>query len=216
MKWTPKRIYERIMAVTETVSKAGLQLGEVGTPEQGLLVQELLRKETGRACGDCTFCCVTYPNEELGKPPMVPCEHACGGCAIYEKRPNECKAYSCFWLMGIFENRDRPDRSRVVFDWISEPTAVAHESFGAPNYTPTACARAMVLDIGDAIRDRRLIDPMSAVVPVLVHAGKEPEARLVIDGVWYPMIAVHAEGNWYTFCSPALHGRQVVVPRRKA
>jgi hypothetical protein len=56
--------------------------------------------------------------EALGKPFETPCryERRGGGCQIYAQRPHECAAYQCSWLTGRFEDGDRPDQSRVLFE----------------------------------------------------------------------------------------------------
>ena len=71
----------------------------------------------GRTCGSCTACCKVLGVEELGKLEGQQCPHVCaGGCSIYKKRPESCREFECLWLQGLFEERDRPDRLRVVFD----------------------------------------------------------------------------------------------------
>ena len=56
----------------------------------------------------------------MQKPPAVRCEHQNGrGCAIYEDRPKGCREWSCLWLLGHFEDSERPDRVGVVMDMVS-------------------------------------------------------------------------------------------------
>lgn len=69
-----------------------------------------------RTCGDCEACCYALgvTEEEFGKGAMVApefthCQHqlgkatdgVCSGCAIYEDRPQSCRAFRCAWLDGF-------------------------------------------------------------------------------------------------------------------
>jgi hypothetical protein len=72
----------------------------------------------GRACGDCTVCCVA-PNidkPEIQKISGAACRHcAGGGCAIYETRPPVCRSFYCAWrTVDIFGEDWRPDKSGVL------------------------------------------------------------------------------------------------------
>lgn len=52
-------------------------------------------------------------------PRYEPCEHLKKkgkGCGIYDDRPMQCSAYSCYWLEGFGANRDRPDRLGIMLD----------------------------------------------------------------------------------------------------
>jgi len=77
---------------------------------------------------------------ELNKPAQEQCPNDCGSCAIYEQRPQSCRAYNCSWLRGdLFrtkkkKNRQvsiaplRPDRLGIIFDNASDDgTIVARE-----------------------------------------------------------------------------------------
>jgi hypothetical protein len=88
--------------------------------------QELV---TGRECGECNVCCVDLiiDSKEFQKLPGVRCRHLCagGGCAIYETRYPTCRSYFCGWrYMHFIGDEWRPDRSRVLFDWMSTSRAV--------------------------------------------------------------------------------------------
>jgi hypothetical protein len=76
----------------------------------------------GRSCGGCTACCKTYRIGPLKKPAGVWCkECAIGvGCRIYESRPEECRGFQCLWLVTDYPESDRPDRLKVVLDFIEE------------------------------------------------------------------------------------------------
>ena len=82
-----------------------------------------------RSCGSCTLCCTVQgikegmpgtPNGE--KLPNMACPYAkthapsCGGCTIYETRPQECVSYQCMWLGGFGGSGDRPDKLGVLFE----------------------------------------------------------------------------------------------------
>jgi Fe-S-cluster containining protein len=73
----------------------------------------------GRACGSCNVCCValTIDDKALQKVQGYRCRHTLPdkGCAIYENRPDTCRAFFCGWrrLKWIRETL-RPDISGVL------------------------------------------------------------------------------------------------------
>lgn len=70
-----------------------------------------------QGCGGCTACCRVIGVRELGKPYYFPCEHqSVSGCKIYSNRPESCRGFECFWLIGAmdFERQLRPDRFGFV------------------------------------------------------------------------------------------------------
>lgn len=70
-----------------------------------------------RTCGGCTACCYVCPVHSLKKPLTTRCEHQLDdGCGIYDQRPEECRAYRCSWLMGEFDDHQRPDQTGVLFE----------------------------------------------------------------------------------------------------
>lgn len=75
-----------------------------------------LAKRTGRGCGSCKACCVALRIVQLDKPPFQDCPHlSSSGCAIYGRRPGDCRAYECGWRLGLGAGDDafpwhRPDR----------------------------------------------------------------------------------------------------------
>lgn len=73
-----------------------------------------------RSCGHCTACCKPMPILETGKPIGVWCEHCDKGvgCRIYAHRPTPCREFVCQWLMGIGEENDRPDKTKVILDFV--------------------------------------------------------------------------------------------------
>ena len=73
-----------------------------------------------RFCGDCTLCCTIMGVPEIGKPEKVQCRFAGAGCACYQTRPQECRDYSCWWLIEgaqrvqYLREEERPDKSGVL------------------------------------------------------------------------------------------------------
>ncbi|OGI92483.1 hypothetical protein A2933_01065 [Candidatus Nomurabacteria bacterium RIFCSPLOWO2_01_FULL_46_18] len=73
-----------------------------------------------RECGSCTACCKTHQILELEKPAGVWCEH-CNighGCNIYGDHPQGCKDFACEWLNGLLAEADRPDKTKIVLDYL--------------------------------------------------------------------------------------------------
>ena len=57
-----------------------------------------------RECGDCTMCCQGFLTANIHgyvMSPGIPChfvgDNSCGGCTIYEDRPEICSGYECMW-----------------------------------------------------------------------------------------------------------------------
>jgi hypothetical protein len=74
-----------------------------------------------RSCGDCTACCRILAVESLGKPYGCDCRHQTAtGCGIYRRRPDDCRRFSCLWLAGMGSHHDRPDRSGLLWQAISD------------------------------------------------------------------------------------------------
>ncbi len=81
-----------------------------------------------RACGECLKCCKLVPVASIDKPANTWCRHARlpgsqggHGCEIYAKRPEECRLWSCLWLLDpSFDEDLRPDKSHVVFDMMTD------------------------------------------------------------------------------------------------
>ena len=94
-----------------------------------------LRSE--RVCGTCSLCCKLVGIEALAKAPGEWCAHCLPGkgCAIYDRRPQECHDFSCAWL----ETRElgeewRPARSRIVlYQTDGGARLIAHVDPGSPN-----------------------------------------------------------------------------------
>lgn len=124
-----------------TILKSAADLIDEEVLEQvGAAVDDAGRAK-GRICGDCRLCCKTLEVPELQKPAGKWCGHAYvepGGamCSIYDKRPESCRAFQCMWLKGYFEDRDRPDRTRLVvaeaLDELGSPRVAEHPESKAP------------------------------------------------------------------------------------
>lgn len=72
----------------------------------------------GRACGDCSVCCVALAidHPEIEKAPGIACRHCTGaGCATYATRPSVCRTFYCTWRTDEeLGDHWRPDRSGVL------------------------------------------------------------------------------------------------------
>jgi len=77
---------------------------------------------TARSCGKCSLCCTVLRVDELRKPAGRACPQlrGDGGCGIYTRRPDICRAYRCLWLQGRFDEADRPDRIGGIVDLLSD------------------------------------------------------------------------------------------------
>jgi hypothetical protein len=73
-----------------------------------------------RTCNGCTACCKTHAVEEVGSIAGIWCPQCQIGvkCLIYEDRPLGCRRYSCVWLQGKGKESDRPDRLKIVMDYL--------------------------------------------------------------------------------------------------
>ena len=75
---------------------------------------------TQKSCGTCTVCCkeTMLVLDGALKLAGVMCPHAASGCAIYDSRPHECRAYCCGWhhLPSLGEEW-RPDNSQVLISF---------------------------------------------------------------------------------------------------
>ena len=74
----------------------------------------------GRECGDCQACCIVtaIDKPEIQKMSGAACKHSlCGGCDIYETRPQVCRTYYCGWRrMNLFPDNWRPDKSGLFIE----------------------------------------------------------------------------------------------------
>ena len=63
------------------------------------------------------MCCRLLAVQELAKEMGERCPHTVkrGGCAIYEQRPQSCRAFNCLWLTnGEIPDYWKPDKSKLV------------------------------------------------------------------------------------------------------
>lgn len=74
---------------------------------------------SARACGSCTACCKTHEVYSIQKSAGTWCAWCVPqkGCALYSRRPQECRDFQCEWLKGWGVEDDRLDRSNLVFDY---------------------------------------------------------------------------------------------------
>jgi hypothetical protein len=76
----------------------------------------------GRACGDCTVCCVALgiDTSQIQKRTGSACRQCRGGgCAIYETRPDTCRDFFCAWMRSPGLGPEwRPDLSGVFLQEI--------------------------------------------------------------------------------------------------
>lgn len=81
---------------------------------------EMAARKAARVCGGCTACCTILGIPTLGKPMMRRCAHECAaGCAVYERRPEECAEFLCLWREGWGTDAMRPDLCRFML-WTQE------------------------------------------------------------------------------------------------
>jgi len=126
-----------------------------------------------RTCGGCTECCTALGVPELEKGFHEKCRHeGDSGCGSYDERPQQCRNFSCQWLLGSMEDKDRPDKIGVIFD-IS--------SGGALGRIPVAIeTRDGATESGEGEEVLRLVAKNSAVA-VISRDGKQ---RLVGAPSW--------------------------------
>ena len=73
----------------------------------------------GKSCGSCTLCCKVLGITALQKPHGTWCKHCTPGkgCGIYPERPEECRRFSCMWLLEPELGPEwKPDRSKIVLN----------------------------------------------------------------------------------------------------
>ncbi len=79
-----------------------------------------------RVCGTCSACCKTHGvtlAPDTYKPKGVWCPHwdKQERCTIYKTRPRDCQDFRCEWLKGYGSDSLRPDRTKVVLDFVNLP-----------------------------------------------------------------------------------------------
>lgn len=83
-----------------------------------------------RSCGTCSLCCKLLEIASIDKPAGKWCPDCAppNGCSVYDRRPEECRGFSCGWLEipGLGEAW-KPQRCKIVLfssDGGSQLTAV--------------------------------------------------------------------------------------------
>lgn len=114
-----------------------------------------------RSCSSCSECCYTLGVHEIGKSDFTRCPHdkpsKQGCCSIYKTKPASCASFSCLWLAGHLERKDRPDRIGIVF-------ATADILPGQP----VIMAYVRKPDADKSGRGKELLDLLSQLYPVCV------------------------------------------------
>lgn len=81
------------------------------------------QNKADRQCGDCTLCCKLVPVRSIEKPRDTWCQHCDSkrGCKIYDDRPNDCRVWSCLWLIdGNAHEKVFPRKKHCVFDVMTD------------------------------------------------------------------------------------------------
>src|SRR5215831_6687299 len=89
----------------------------VFTDQEQKIVEQSAR--IGRKCGECSLCCKLFDVPEAGKEDGKWCTHCRpgkGGCAIYNWRPDPCRAYACAWLVTSLPDYWYPRKSHMIMD----------------------------------------------------------------------------------------------------
>lgn len=141
-----------------------------------------------RHCGACTLCCKTFYIRDLKKPDGVWCPYAkkgCG-CVVQATKPFECKEFFCLWLLGWFEEADRPDHRAVVFCALAQRD---HDDLGSSRldtYLKTSGARPVGLrqqfdGAWARPQTKALVDQLLAHgIPVIVYPAGAPVTRTIL------------------------------------
>src|SRR3989344_5580167 len=139
-----------------------------------------------RTCGPCTACCKTLPVRELKKPAGVWCPSCNIGqaCRISAERPKGCREFACQWLKGSWENGDRPDKVKVVTDFVTHP------AFGDTIVLYEVSSGGLDRRFATQARDAALARPFAVLmVPVhgdatlfVGHTHKIPDEVVLEDG----------------------------------
>jgi hypothetical protein len=137
-----------------------------------------------RSCSECRLCCRILAVYELKKPRGEWCGHACEkGCGIYETRPQSCRDFACFWLQGMFEESERPDKTKVVFTKASDETdtQVRHPKTG--QLTPVVACHESYTGTADSPIVRREIKRLNSMgVSVVVNTVDRCRQIVFTDG----------------------------------
>jgi hypothetical protein len=84
---------------------------------------EAVMPKPKKSCDGCTLCCRLIAVAEIGLPSFTRCQHersfpyaGTPGCAVYDRRPQSCRVWSCQYLLEGWPDDLRPDRCGVVVD----------------------------------------------------------------------------------------------------
>jgi hypothetical protein len=149
----------------------------------------------GRECGACDACCVVFEIQEpsIAKPAGVPCRHLTKqGCAIYEQRPNTCRAWLCGWrlIAGLPENW-RPDLCGIL---------IYQMRCDRPGYGATAFVIALSRELAH-MTDTAVLGFIQNMVKLRIpifltlHAGKADNRAVFLNDILEPPVrAANAAG----------------------
>ena len=163
---------------------------------------------SGRKCGDCRLCCKLLAvgkdgRDDFKKPQGEWCKHCFdGGCRIYPYRPPDCVEYECTWHRGIFDDEDRPDRSKVVVSL--EHGDSVHDDKGREIFGPTPvwCVYESMPGVTSKGRAKRIVEELETLVvedppgefkgpfPICIIPSKNHTRRVKFPGQrrWMPLL----------------------------
>ena len=132
--------------------------------------------KTSRHCGACTLCCRLLPMPKLAKPANTRCQHQrhAKGCAIYAKRPAECRDWSCRWLAEPAETAmlRRPDHAHYVVDLLPDRIRAVDKASGKE--TVWACVQVWM----DPLHPEARHDPN--LLAYIAHMAEPPRRMLTM------------------------------------
>ncbi len=111
-----------------------------------------------RECGSCTLCCKLLGVKELNKPQGEWCKH-CDigkGCKIYDSRPNECRNFTCMWIVGMLPEEMKPDKVHAVFTVTKDNTISVDVDLNRPDVYKNGLVK-MCIDKLDAQGNKVLV-----------------------------------------------------------
>ncbi len=134
----------------------------------GSVIKRLER--AGRKCGDCRLCCKLLAvgkdgRDDFKKPQGEWCTHCFdGGCRIYATRPPDCEEYECTWFAGVFEDDDRPDKSKVVVSLEHGDSVRGPDGREVAGPTPVWCVYESIPGVTLKGRAKAIVDELSTLV----------------------------------------------------
>ncbi len=150
----------------------------------------------GRECGECTACCInfTIDSPELVKLPNIACENLleCGGCSIYDNRPDVCNKWFCAWRnLQELDNSWRPDKNGIILEFSEE------------NFPGVFAGRIgfkfTVIDKEKPFRNRKFINfvekQLKNNVPCILSYGNKPSELPAVAFLNFALHHAVASGN---------------------